>query len=251
MWSSGEWERRTEPTSGKPCVAHHDRYRRRARIGRTRPCGGHRGRATRRVVSCGNGTPLRTRPGCSERASVAYGMRAEDLVFVDRRAVPRVTTAASVVLCLRHADSMVVPRVDARRSPRSRPAPVPSAPSIAASPVAPGASRSSHQRRRDRGTAASGRRRASARGWPNSTTLQKLAIPVVVEETVVPADDDQGVGDEQHRCRRPGPGPVDAGASTKPTISAGCCRLGARCCRGRSGPLTGTTNETPTMRRGE
>jgi len=49
------------------------------------------------------------RPGCSEFASVAYGMRAEDLVFwldvqsggddVDRG-----------VLCQRHADSMVVPR---------------------------------------------------------------------------------------------------------------------------------------------
>jgi len=48
------------------------------------------------------------RPGCSEPASVAYGMRAEDLVFWldvlgdDAGAPPG-------VLCRRHADSMVVP----------------------------------------------------------------------------------------------------------------------------------------------
>ncbi|WP_395155402.1 hypothetical protein [Ilumatobacter sp.] len=48
------------------------------------------------------------RPGCSERASVAYGMRAEDLVFW----LDRLDDAASSdggVLCQRHADSMVVP----------------------------------------------------------------------------------------------------------------------------------------------
>lgn len=48
------------------------------------------------------------RPGCSERASVAYGMRAEDLVFW----LDRLTDAASAeggVLCQRHADTMVVP----------------------------------------------------------------------------------------------------------------------------------------------
>lgn len=48
------------------------------------------------------------RPGCSERASVAYGMRAEDLVFW----LDRLSDAASSdggVLCQRHADSMVVP----------------------------------------------------------------------------------------------------------------------------------------------
>lgn len=49
------------------------------------------------------------RPGCSERASVAYGMRAEDLVFwLDR--LPTAPDAIGGVLCRRHADSMVVPR---------------------------------------------------------------------------------------------------------------------------------------------
>lgn len=49
------------------------------------------------------------RPGCSERASVAYGMRAEDLVFwLD--VLPAVVRDDTGVLCLRHADSMVVPR---------------------------------------------------------------------------------------------------------------------------------------------
>jgi hypothetical protein len=48
------------------------------------------------------------RPGCSDRASVAYGMRAEDLVFW----LDRLNDAASSeggVLCQRHADTMVVP----------------------------------------------------------------------------------------------------------------------------------------------
>jgi hypothetical protein len=49
------------------------------------------------------------RPGCSDTASVAYGMRPEDLVFW----LDRLDTAAREsggVLCRRHADSMVVPR---------------------------------------------------------------------------------------------------------------------------------------------
>ncbi|MEM1336037.1 MAG: hypothetical protein AAGG08_21520 [Actinomycetota bacterium] len=48
------------------------------------------------------------RPGCSEPASVAYGMRPEDLVFwLDHlRAGP----TEQGVLCRRHADTMVVPR---------------------------------------------------------------------------------------------------------------------------------------------
>ncbi len=55
------------------------------------------------------------RPGCSESASVAYGMRAEDLVFwldVLREAdpEPELDPAGRGVLCRRHADSMVVPR---------------------------------------------------------------------------------------------------------------------------------------------
>ena len=59
------------------------------------------------------------RPGCSEPASVGYGMVPEDLVFwLD------VTVAGDDlgvgVLCRRHADSMVVPRswtLDDRRDP--------------------------------------------------------------------------------------------------------------------------------------
>jgi hypothetical protein len=49
------------------------------------------------------------RPGCSEDAAVAYGMRAEDLVFwLD--ALEEQRSPESGVLCLRHANSMVVPR---------------------------------------------------------------------------------------------------------------------------------------------
>ena len=76
------------------------------------------------------------RPGCSEPASVAYGMRAEDLVFwLD---VLGADDGAPGVLCRRHADSMVVPRhwtLDDLRDPDLRlfrppallpsPAPVP------------------------------------------------------------------------------------------------------------------------------
>ncbi len=49
------------------------------------------------------------RPGCSDVASVAYGMLAEDLVFwLD--ALPERPQDGAGVLCRRHADSMVVPR---------------------------------------------------------------------------------------------------------------------------------------------
>jgi hypothetical protein len=49
------------------------------------------------------------RPGCSDVASVVYGMRAEDLVFwIDR--LPDPLDEGAAVLCRRHADSMVVPR---------------------------------------------------------------------------------------------------------------------------------------------
>jgi len=49
------------------------------------------------------------RPGCSDPASVAYGMRAEDLVFwLDT--YPDRADGDVGVLCRRHADSMVVPR---------------------------------------------------------------------------------------------------------------------------------------------
>ncbi len=62
------------------------------------------------------------RPGCSDAASVAYGMRPEDLVFW----LDVLTDAAddSVgVLCRRHADAMVVPRdwtLDDLRDPELR-----------------------------------------------------------------------------------------------------------------------------------
>lgn len=59
------------------------------------------------------------RPGCSDLASVAYGMIAEDLVFwLD--VLPDDDPGMSGVLCRRHADSMVVPRgwtLDDRRDP--------------------------------------------------------------------------------------------------------------------------------------
>jgi hypothetical protein len=48
------------------------------------------------------------RPGCSEPASVAYGMRAEDLVFWIDVLIDGADLGG--VLCRRHADSMVVPR---------------------------------------------------------------------------------------------------------------------------------------------
>ena len=77
------------------------------------------------------------RPGCSEPASVAYGMRAEDLVFWLDTLRPD-TYQSSGVLCRRHAESMVVPRhwtLDDLRDPDLRlfrppallpsPAPVP------------------------------------------------------------------------------------------------------------------------------
>lgn len=49
------------------------------------------------------------RPGCSDTASVAYGMRPEDLVFwLDQ--LDDAARESGGVLCRRHADSMVVPR---------------------------------------------------------------------------------------------------------------------------------------------
>jgi hypothetical protein len=49
------------------------------------------------------------RPGCSDPASVAYGMRPEDLVFwLDW--YPENVVGDVGVLCRRHADTMVVPR---------------------------------------------------------------------------------------------------------------------------------------------
>jgi len=59
------------------------------------------------------------RPGCSENAALAYGMRTEDLVFwLDvLRGAP---SAEAGVLCQRHGDSMTVPRgwtLDDQRDP--------------------------------------------------------------------------------------------------------------------------------------
>jgi hypothetical protein len=62
------------------------------------------------------------RPGCSEPALVAYGMRAEDLVFwLDTLRADN--NLSYGVLCRRHADSMVVPRhwtLDDLREPEPR-----------------------------------------------------------------------------------------------------------------------------------
>ncbi len=62
------------------------------------------------------------RPGCSERASVVCGMRPEDLVFwID--VLPEQIDHGAAVLCLRHANSMVVPRgwtLDDLRDPELR-----------------------------------------------------------------------------------------------------------------------------------
>jgi hypothetical protein len=81
------------------------------------------------------------RPGCSDRASVAYGMRAEDLVFwIDL--LPDPIDHDAPVLCRRHADSMVVPRgwtLDDLRDPELHlfrpPLPAPSPRSRVSRPV--------------------------------------------------------------------------------------------------------------------
>ncbi len=60
------------------------------------------------------------RPGCSEPASVAYGMRAEDLIFWLDHLLESTTSNDAGALCRRHADSMVVPRnwtLDDQRDP--------------------------------------------------------------------------------------------------------------------------------------
>lgn len=80
------------------------------------------------------------RPGCSELATVAYGMRTQDLVFwLD--VLPSDPAAAGGALCVRHADAMVVPRgwtLDDLRDPDLhlfRP------PAAAASPARPASAR--------------------------------------------------------------------------------------------------------------
>ncbi|MGI9645298.1 MAG: hypothetical protein ACR2O6_08330 [Ilumatobacteraceae bacterium] len=82
------------------------------------------------------------RPGCSDPASVAYGMRPADLVFwLDL--VNHVDGASHGVLCRRHADSMVVPRnwtLDDMRDPDLHlfrpPAPTADAPASRRRPTA-------------------------------------------------------------------------------------------------------------------
>ena len=79
---------------------------------------GHRDAESWALQSVGMGR-LCERPGCSEPAAVAYGMRPEDLVFwLD--ALDNVSDLGNGVLCLRHADAMVVPRnwtLDDHRDP--------------------------------------------------------------------------------------------------------------------------------------
>lgn len=74
------------------------------------------------------------RPGCSEIAALAYGMRTEDLVFwLD--VLDGTSSAESGVLCQHHGDSMTVPRgwtLDDLRDPDLhlfRPPPRPDGPS--------------------------------------------------------------------------------------------------------------------------
>ncbi len=60
------------------------------------------------------------RPGCSDGASVAYGMQPEDLVFWLDQLDSSIVGISSGGLCQRHADTMVVPRswtLDDRRDP--------------------------------------------------------------------------------------------------------------------------------------
>jgi hypothetical protein len=81
------------------------------------------------------------RPGCSDRASVVYGMRPEDLVFwID--ALPDPVEPGAGVLCLRHANTMVMPRgwtLDDLRDPELRlfrpPLPAPTARTRASRPA--------------------------------------------------------------------------------------------------------------------
>lgn len=60
------------------------------------------------------------RPGCSESAALAYGMRTEDLVFwIDELRDSSLGQSAGV-LCQRHGDSVIVPRgwtLDDHRDP--------------------------------------------------------------------------------------------------------------------------------------
>lgn len=125
------------------------------------------------------------RPGCSDRASVAYGMRAEDLVFwLD--AVPDGGASAGGVLCRRHADSMVVPRgwtLDDLRDPDLHlfrpPAPAVDASSSAPSPTASSAGLAT--------TSTSRRRRAERRR--NRTADQHAAQLDLGDALAAQADD--------------------------------------------------------------
>ena len=78
------------------------------------------------------------RPGCSDRAEVAYGFDAEHLVvWLDAFNVAH--GARSGVLCRRHANAMVVPlnwMLDDRREPEPQLFRTPPAPVVAESPPA-------------------------------------------------------------------------------------------------------------------
>lgn len=87
------------------------------------------------------------RPGCSDLASVAYGMRPADLVFWIDALGDDGDDASHGVLCRRHADSMVVPRnwtLDDQREPDLHLFRPP-----AAEPARPTARRASTRRRND------------------------------------------------------------------------------------------------------
>jgi hypothetical protein len=136
------------------------------------------------------------RPGCSEPASVAYGMRAEDLVFWLDTLRPD-TYQSSGVLCLRHAESMVVPRhwtLDDLRDPVPRLFRPPTSPA----PPAPG--------RRRRRTAAESvgdqlLLTADTADDPSagvSTTVVEPAEPAAEEEPPVATGHEPAHADREH-----------------------------------------------------
>lgn len=129
------------------------------------------------------------RPGCSEPASVAYGMRPEDLVFwLDRLGDGDATDVR--VLCRRHADSMIVPRgwtLDDLRDPELHLFRPPNAgPTLA--------------------------RRARRAAGPTTSAVEQLELGV---EEVAPRDmdgvdsDDRGVSNDATVAEVPAPGVVE------------------------------------------
>jgi hypothetical protein len=156
------------------------------------------------------------RPGCSDAASVTYGMRPEDLVFwID--ALPDPVDDAAAVLCRRHADAMVVPRgwtLDDLRDPDLhlfRP-PLPA-------PVA--RQRVPRQRR-------------------GPTAGEQLELSVQSDPQL-----DGGASAQGGAAEGTTPTPLRGRRrSTRRTTSTGSSRRAARCSRGRSAPPTAPPSDT-------